>query len=403
MKALVLAGGSGKEMYPLSEYSPKTMLKIHGKPILEYVLCGLLETGIEEFVIVIGYLGEKIGEMVEPFRQKGINIQVINQKDQKGIEGAILAARSAFSEKDSFLLAYGDILAPPLFYHHLMNSYVNTAADGAVAVTLVGKSAEFGIASIDERGFIQEILPTVPDNGSEASYIFAGASILPGEFFEYLAEEQAFTATLVRLVKEQRRLCASVWQKEWLDVGYPWDLLAANQDAFSNLEHARIHNTAKISPSAYISGLALIEENVIVDHNAVIVGPCFIGKNSYIGTNTLIRDFTCIEENCVIGYSVEIKNSVIQSDVKIGRLSYIGDSVVGQNVRLGSGVTTMNVLTDVNQKPITKEIKGRSYQKLGSVIGPNSTIGSNAVILPEVIIGADKHIPSGSVVEENII
>ncbi len=403
MKALVLTGGSGKEMLPLSKYYPKTMLTLHGKHLLEYVFRGLIQTGLEEFVVVVGYMGDKVRPILEKYRQDGIHIKIIDQKDQLGIEGAIISACDQFSEKDPFLLAYGDILAPPMFYEHLMNSYINTAADGAIAVTLVGKSSEFGITSIDERGFITEILPETPAEETTANYIFAGASILPGEFFEILREEDKLITSLARLLREQRRVCASVWQDEWIDVGYPWDMLAANQDAFINLNYSRIHKTAKISPSAHISGLALIEENVVIDHNAEIVGPCFIGKGSYIGTNSLIRDHACIESNCKIGYSVEVKNSVIQHGTKIGRLSFVGDSVVGEKVSLGSGVTTMNVLEDERSQKLVKTIKGRIYSKLGAVIGPHSVIGSNTVMLPGVIVGSDKIISPGTVINENML
>ncbi|MFX1282017.1 MAG: sugar phosphate nucleotidyltransferase [Promethearchaeota archaeon] len=402
MKALVLAGGSGKEMLPLSKYYPKTMLTLHGKHLLEYVFTGLMETSIEEFIVVVGYLGDKVRSIVEKYRQMGIPIKIIDQRDRLGIEGAIISADDQFSEKDPFLLAYGDILAPSTFYQHLMNSYINTAADGAIAVTLLGKSAEFGIAAIDARGFITEILPETPVKESDANYIFAGASILPGEFFGILREERKLTAALARLLQEQRRICASVWQDEWVDVGYPWDMLAANKDTYRTLEYSRIHKTAKISPSAHISGLALIEENVIIDHNAEIVGPCFIGKNCYIGTNSLIREYSCIERNCKIGYSVEVKNSVIQHGTKIGRLSFVGDSVVGENATLGAGVTTMNVLQDTKSQKITKMIKGRAYRKLGAVIGPHSIIGSNTVMLPGVVVDSDKVIPPGSVIRKNL-
>lgn len=399
IKALILAGGSGKEMLPLSKYLPKTMLTLHGKYILEYVIDSLLETGIEEYIIVVGKLEDRISSLIEKYRKKGTNIQIVNQGNLVGIEGAINSASEHFSRDHPFLLSYGDIIVPPMFYHHLINSFINTAADGAVAVTMVGKSTEFGITSIDSRGFITEILPETPMSESNANYIFAGASVLPGEFFDFLAEDGKLTTALARLLKEQRRLCASVWQDEWIDVGYPWDLLAANQDAFKNLDNARIHKTAKISPSAHISGLAMIEENVVVDHNAIIKGPCFIGKNSYIGTNSLIRDHACIERDCLIGFSVEVKNSVIQPGTKIGRLSFIGDSVIGENVSVGSGVTTMNVLEDEGKKRISKMIKGRSYDKLGAVIGPKSVIESNTVLSSGVIIKAEEIVPSGSVVK----
>ena len=401
MKALVLAGGSGREMLPLSKHCPKTMLLLHDKYVIEYVLEGLIETGIEEFIIVVGHLGHLLFDVIEKYREKGVNIQSVDQGDNIGIEGAILSASSYLDSEKPFLLAYGDIIAPPKFYTHLLNSFVNTAADGTIAVTLMGKSQEFGIASIDDRGFITKIAPAPTSEENDTNYIFAGASILPGEFVEILAQERKLTDSLSRLLKEQRRLCASVWQDEWIDVGYGWDLIAANQDIFKGLDYSRIHRSAKISPSAHISGLVLIEEGVVIDHNAEIVGPAFIGKNAYIGTNSLIRDHTCIGKGSNIGYSVEIKNSVIQANCKIGRLSFVGDSVIGENALIGSGVTTMNVLRDKDMQKTQQQIKGREYKKLGVIIGPNSVIGSNSVINPYVVIDADQVIPDGSVVKKN--
>ena len=400
MKALVLAAGTGTEMMPLSKYSPKTMLRIHGKFVIEYVIDGLIETGIEDFVIVLGHQREKLKRALEEYRRKGINIKVVDQGQKHGIEGAILSAYPTLSGDQPFILAYGDIITPPKFYHHLINSFINTAADGSIAVTLMGKSHEFGIASIDDRGFITKILPDPSKDENDTNYIFAGASILPGEFFDILSEEKKLTKALARLLKEQRRICASVWQDEWIDVGYGWDLLTANRNLFVDLNYARIHKSAKISPSAHISGLVVIEKGVTIDHNVEIVGPCYIGKNVYIGTNSLIRDYTCIGAGCNIGFSVEIKNSVLQPKTKIGRLSFVGDSVIGENVLIGSGVTTMNVLRDEEFQKAPQQIKGREYHKLGSIIGPNSTIGSNSVIKPFVVIDADQVIPDGSVIKK---
>ena len=400
MKALVLAGGSGKEMLPLSKYCPKTMLRVHGKFVIEYVLDGLIETGIEEFIVVVGHQGDKIQPIIEKYRQEGVNVTSVDQGERQGIEGAILSALPLIGNSKHVLIAYGDIIAPSMFYHHLVNSFINTAADGSIAVTLMGKSEEFGIANIDDRGFITKISPDPTVDEYDTNYIFAGALILPEEFFEILNEEKRLTSALSRLLKEQRRICASVWQDEWVDVGYGWDLLTANQNIFSGLNHSKIHKTAKISPSAYISGLVFIEEGVKIDHNAKILGPCYIGKNTYIGTNSLIRNFTCIGQDCIVGFSVEVKNSVIQSNCKIGRLSFVGDSVIGENVLIGSGVTTMNVLKDTALKKASRKIKGREYHKLGAIIGPNSVIGSNSVIKPHVIIGADKIVPDLTVINK---
>lgn len=392
MRALILAGGSGIDCLPLSSVVPKTLFHLHGKFILEYVINGLVDAGIKSLVIVKGYLGDMIDEVAERYRETGIHVDIVDQGPVEGIEKVIMACEDLFDLNEPFILAYGDILVPKEFYHHLLDTYYHSAVDAAIAVILWGHVEQFGVATINDFGRIEKITP-FSEELDQPDYVHAGASILPGNFFELLDQEKTIDKTIMRLIKENRKISAAIWDRDWVDIGNPWDLLKANENLFSNLEYSRIHKTATISPTAHMSGLVIIEENVIIDHNAEIIGPCFIGKNTYIGTNTLIRGITSIERDCKIGFSVEIKNSVIQPETKIGRLSFIGDSIIGKNAMIGSGITTMNILKEI------KIIKGIKYHKLGAIIGPNANLGANVVIKPETIIKENEIVPPSSVIK----
>jgi len=124
-------------------------------------------------------------------------------------------------------------------------------------------------------------------------------------------------------------LRASMWEEEWLDVVYPWEILRANKIIMDSWEHSKIAKTATLESNVTISGTVHIEDNVVIKAGAVLEGPCSIGKNCYIGNNSLIRSYTALEDNCSVGYGVELKNCVVQKNSHIGRLSFIGDSVLG--------------------------------------------------------------------------
>jgi len=230
------------------------------------------------------------------------------------------------------------------------------------------------------------------------NYIGAGAYIFPTAFFTKLKENSDFDLGINLLVESGYRLAGAIFSEEnkWQDIGTPYDLLIANQILFSEYSGTEIHSLAKISPNAQITGPVKIESGAVIEHGAIIKGPVYIGKNSYIGTNCLIRGNTSIEEDCTIGFSVEIKHSHIQPLTNIGRLSFLGDSVVGRNARVNSGVTVMNHVPDDQPEYI---IRGINFgHKIGSVLGDKSVIGANVVLEPKVIIEFKQKVPSGVVI-----
>ena len=139
----------------------------------------------------------------------------------------------------------------------------------------------------------------------------------------------------------------------------------------------------------------MIEEGVRIESGTVLKGPCFIGKNCYIGNNVLIRSHTALGPGSIVGYGCELKNSVVFGASDIGRLSFLGDSVLGENTQLGSGLTTVNHSPDYS--PISCQIDGKKVQtglaKLGAFIGDGVNLGARHTLPPACIIPVGKQIP----------
>ena len=142
---------------------------------------------------------------------------------------------------------------------------------------------------------------------------------------------------------------------------------------------------------------------MVIKAGAVLEGPCSIGKDCYIGNNSLIRSYTALEDNCSVGYGVELKNCVVPQNSHIGRLSFIGDSVLGENVDIGAGTMTVNRQLDwstIKVKHRTKTID-TGIIKLGSFIGDDVVIGAGNSIEPGTVIPPGKVLPAHYSVTRN--
>ena len=143
------------------------------------------------------------------------------------------------------------------------------------------------------------------------------------------------------LIKKQE-IYATLWEGRWIDISRPWDILLANQITMNTWDSSIIPNSVNIEKNVVLNGNVVFGKNCRVKSGTTINGPCYIADNVFIGNNCLIRDYSCIGPDSVIGYGTEIKNSILFGKVKVGRLSFVGDSVFGEGVNFGTSCVTTN-------------------------------------------------------------
>ena len=170
-------------------------------------------------------------------------------------------------------------------------------------------------------------------------------------------------------------------QKSFVMV-YSWDILKANELAVALNTVWENHGTCH--SSLYVDGKLSVGSGTKILPGVVIEGEVIIGPNCKIGPNCYIRGTTSIGEQCHIGQAVEIKNSVIFNQTNVGHLSYIGDSVLGENVNLGAGTTTSNLRHDGknHSSKVADKLVDTGRRKFGTVIGDNVHTGINTSIYP---------------------
>ena len=393
MKALILAGGRGSNLFPFTATRPKTMINVAGKFVLERTIELLKESGINVINIVVGHKKEKIINYFESSNHANLNLHYIEQKRSTGIGNAIFQARDRFDPGEYFILIYGDVLTAANIFSHTLQSFGSTKSPVA-SICLTQSSGMFGNVYLDDEMKITKIIEK-PKKPGLGNYVLSGVYILPASFFNLLKSCNKNMEKAFRKLIEKRHLSASIWEEDWIDIAYPWDILSANRIIMDSWRQATIAESVNLNGDVKINGPVFIDENVEIRSGTILEGPCYIGKGSFIGNNVLVRKYTSISANSVIGYGVELKNSILFEKANVGRLSFIGDSVLGYNIYFGSGTMTINHTN--NRKSVKTKINGKNIdshcKKLGTFAGDNVTIGTSNSLLAGTIIPSSKVIP----------
>ncbi len=396
MKVVILAGGLGSNLEPITKTRPKPMIHICGKPILHRIISNLIECGLTNILLVVGPFKEKIIDYFRDGKDFGIDIKYIEQEVPKGVGDAILRVREYFSPGEYFMLVYSDIIFNPNMFKNLLMIF-NTMKRPLAEVSLAGSSINYGNIYMDYQMRIREIKEK-PESLELANYVLAGSFILPSEIFRYIeAKDGDFIMALNEFTKEMG-IYSSIWEGDWVDIGRPWDILIANKMIMDTWREMRISKDIEIESPVVLRGPITIQEGVTIKAGAVIKGPCFIGRNTFIGNNALVREYTSLGANCVIGFGVELKNSVLMDNTNIGRLSFVGDSVIGEGVKIGAGTMTVNENIDGSTVKVRigeKEVD-TGLKKLGSLIGDRAKIGASNTLLPGMKINPGMILPHNS-------
>jgi len=380
MQAIILAAGEGSRMRPLTAKRPKVMLPIAGRPLLEHIVLRAKDAGINRIILIVGYGAESIKAYFSDGSSLGVNINYAIQDRQLGTGHALLSAESL--SENRFVVLNGDIL-PDVETLKKMIRY----GEPAVAAQRVSNPSRYGVF-LAEGEYVKSVVEKSPSPPSDLAN--AGIYLVSNEIFGALGlarlsqrKEYELTDGLnILAAKEKIRIFEL---KDWMEIGRPWDILNANEKLLPKLQQ---HVAGEVEPGAVLKGSIQIEKGSIIRSGAYIVGPVIIGHGCDIGPNCYIRPFTCVGNDIRIGNAVEVKNSSIMDGTKIGHLSYVGDSVIGENCNFGAGTIVSNLRHDgANIKSFIKGQKIDSgRRKLGVIMGDDVKTGINTTIFPGTVI-----------------
>ncbi|QPJ60498.1 MAG: NTP transferase domain-containing protein [Candidatus Nitronauta litoralis] len=393
MKAVILAAGKGPNLSPFSDTRPKPMLNVAGRCLVDHTLDMLQASGINDVLVVVGHKKEKLIQQIGEHRFDGLSVQFVEQKRHTSIGDAVMQVRDKMMPGEYFLLVYGDIITSENIFSKTQQSF-HSFKSPVASICLPPSNEMFGNVFLNANMRITRIVEK-PKGNELGNYVLAGVYVLPSNFFDVLGKHKRSMEKAMREMVDQG-LRASMWEDEWLDIVNPWDILTANSILMDSWEQSTIAKTAVLESNVTLSGLVRINEGAVIKAGAVLEGPCSIGKNCFIGNNTLVRGYTAVGNDCSVGYGVELKNCVVQDHSSIGRLSFIGDSVIGENVDIGAGCVTVN--RNLDWKPVSVRHKKNRVDtgkpKLGAFIGDEAAIGAGNVIQPGTVVPPGKTLPA---------
>jgi len=395
LKAVVLAAGQGTRMGPLTRNMPKVMLPIANKPLLYHVIKSAQDSGIRDFVLVVGYGEQIIKEYFKDGSPMGVRIEYIHQEKQLGTADAVGSVEEMVNER--FLVLNGDIIVSAAHLKKL----IGCRSEVVLTARHVENPSEYGVLEVQDERVLRII--EKPKN-PPTNLANAGIYVFPLSIFDAIhktplsvRKEYEITDSLQMLIDEGKDVSFLELSDKWMDIGKPWELLEANEYFLSNLEPVI---KGEVEPFATLKGSITVGEGTIIRNGAYIVGPVIIGNDCDIGPNCYIRPGTSIGDNVRIGNAVEIKNSIIMKGTHIGHLSYVGDSIIGERCNFGAGTKVANLRHD--GKTIRVMLKGKltdsGRRKLGTIMGDDVHTGINSMINVGAVIESKTMIAPGEIV-----
>ena len=321
MKGIVLHGGHGTRLRPLTHTGPKQLLPIANKPMSQYCIESIKETGITEIAIIVGGVGSnKVREYYGSGERFGVSFTYIKQDKPKGIAHAIRLCKE-FVNNEKFLVFLGDNIVQRSIADFTSN-FKKSEFDATILLCEVDNPSRFGIAAI-ENNKITKILEKPKDPPSNLAV--TGIYFLTPIIFDVIdnlkpsgRNELEITDALDILLEKNHNISFEMITDYWKDTGTPEDILNANRQV---LEHI-------------CNQTCIVDESSITLSNSNWITPSIIGKNCKIDKSARIGPNASIGDNTIISSDVVIENSIIMSDCKIDGGLNIRDSIISANCHL---------------------------------------------------------------------
>jgi glucose-1-phosphate thymidylyltransferase len=378
MKAVVLAAGKGRRLWPLTENRPKPMIPVANRPILEHVLEALEAAGVDEVLLVVGANRQRVQNYFGNGQGWAFDISYVVQEQQLGTGHALLQAESVIGE--SFLALNGDRIIDAELIERVWERHRETN-ESVVSATRVPEPSRYGVVEFDGREVKTIEEKPIPEL-TTSEFINAGVYAFAPDIFAAIREteskgEQALTDTLSELLAEQR-LQAVTYRGMWLDVSEPWDLLEVNNSLIA-AEGPVDSGSANVDPTAVVVEAAIVGDGVAVHPQAAVLRGVTLGDNVSIGPGAIVE------------------NAVILSDVTLKPGAVVTDCIVGANTTIGPNTTVKGGITDV-------VLDDRVYHEVtfGGLLGDNVEIGANVAIQPGTVVGNNARVGDSTYVSGRI-
>ncbi|MCW4015301.1 MAG: NDP-sugar synthase [Candidatus Bathyarchaeota archaeon] len=324
MKAIILAGGIGTRLRPLSCTRPKLLFPVLNKPLLDITIERLAKAEVNGLTLAVKYMAEifmqRYGES-----KHGIKISYSIEKKPMHTGGAIKYAEELIGHKEPFLVLNGDIFST-IDYKALIAQHKENNAIATIALCKVEDPSRYGTVKLTKENMITQFVEKAPLGKAPSNLINAGVYVLDPKIFDYIPAGRPVSIereVFPKLAKENK-LFGYQFNEIWIDIGKPADYLRANRVLLDNEQQKH-----------------LFGDNVKVDSDVEFNNPVRIDSDVTIGQNSKVGPYTILGRGVVLGKNVSIENSVVFPNATIEDNASVRGAVIGEETTIGASAEIM--------------------------------------------------------------
>ncbi len=381
MKAVVLAAGEGTRLRPFTVSRPKVMIPVGNRPILEYVVSALVDNGVRDIVLVVGYRKERIMSHFADGKKFGAKITYAVQEKQLGTAHALTVAKKHLD--GDFLVVAGDNLIDG----RAISDLVGCRRVPAILVTESETPSKYGVVLVENEKVVRIIEKPEAKIGniiSTGTYWFDKALLRAVE--ENVGYGVIGITQVLQSLIPMMGLSAVHTTGRWIDAVYPWDLIGVNAAALT-IRGQEIAGT--IESGVTIKGNVSIGAGTRIRSGTYIEGPVTIGEGCDIGPSVTILPSTSVGNGVQIGSFSLVSNCLIMNNVDVGSHSHLSHSVLDDGVTISTGLAAPAGMAFAKV-----EDEFFKLERVGALIGEATEMGAGVVISPGSIVGSGCRIGS---------
>ena len=347
MKAVLLAGGFGTRLRPLTLNTPKPVVPIFDRPFLRYQVELLKQLpDIDEVVLSLNYQPEQIERVLGDGSDQGLRLRYEVEPTPLGTGGAIKYATRGV--EGTVLVFNGDVLTD-IDLPSVVAMHRERQARATIVLTPVDNPAAYGLVETDDRGNVTRFLEKPDPNDITCDTINAGIYVLESDTFDRIPPDTPWSVErqyFPSLVERGETFVAYVDRGYWLDIGTPEKYLQAHHDIMSG-------ECVAYPFAGHDSDTPLVAPDARVDADAHLEGPCFIGSEARVNAGARVAPFSVVGPRCTVGTDAVVDGAVLWPESTIGAHAHVDRTIIGRGVQIGSHATVGSGTVVGDQSQIT--------------------------------------------------
>ena len=338
MQAIVLVGGEGTRLRPLTTTIPKPLLPIVGVAFLERQLAWLASHGVDDVVLSLGYLPDAFQAHFPDDRCGDVRLRYAIESQPLGTAGAIRFAAATIGIEERFVVCNGDVLTT-LDLTSLVSFHAEHRAEATIHLTRVDDPSAFGVVPTQENGEVKAFVEKPPPGTAPTDWINAGTYVLEPSVLAGVQPDLMVSIereTFPRMLDERRRLVAHGTDDYWLDIGTPDKYLRAHHDVLAGeLAFPPAPGAHEVAPGIWAIGAHDIAPD------AVLTAPVFLDVKSVVGAAARLTDAT-LGTGATVGAGSSVENAVVAAGARVGERARVVDSIIGPDAVVGDDAVVID-------------------------------------------------------------